>query len=50
MKYNDTVRTYNTSVKRFPTSLIARFSGFSEHAYFESAEGASTAPKVDFSN
>ncbi len=50
MKYNDTVRTYNTSVKRFPTSLIARFSGFAEHAYFESAEGASVTPKVDFSN
>ncbi len=48
MKYNDIVRAYNTSVRTFPSSLIASFSGFVQHAYFEIAAGVSDAPKVDF--
>lgn len=48
MKYNDTVRNYNTSVKRFPTSLIARIGGFPEHAYFDAPVAAQTVPKVNF--
>jgi len=48
MKYNDLVRAYNTSVKTFPTSLIARFSGFAEHAYFDAPAAAQTVPKVNF--
>jgi LemA protein len=48
MKYNDIVRSYNTNVKRFPTSLIARLSGFGEHAYFDIAEGVDQVPKVNF--
>lgn len=48
MKYNDTVRAFNTNVKRFPTSLIASISGFSEHAYFEIGEGVDKVPNVQF--
>ena len=50
MKYNDMVKTYNTSIKRFPTSLMASLSGFSEHAYFDVPQAAQTAPVVNFTN
>jgi LemA protein len=49
-RYNETVRTYNTAVRQFPTSLVAGLLGFNmESTYFEAAQGASEAPKVDFS-
>ncbi len=48
-RYNDAVRTYNTSVRSFPDSLIASFTGFQpSDAYFEAASEAKTVPKVDF--
>lgn len=50
MKYNDLVRSLNTSVKRFPSSVIAKISGIGERAYFEVSEEASANPKVDFTN
>lgn len=50
MKYNDLVRGLNTSVKRFPTSILASIFGVNERAYFEVSEEAKTVPKVDFSN
>lgn len=49
MRFNDSVRAFNSSVKTFPTVLIARTLGFSERAYFEIAEEAREAPTVDFS-
>ena len=49
-RYNETVRAYNTAVRRFPTNLVAGLLGFStDSAYFEATQGAETAPKVDFS-
>lgn len=48
-RYNDTVREYNTYVRRFPNSLIAGIFGYSKKdAYFEAAPEAKDAPKVDF--
>jgi LemA protein len=49
-RYNEDVQSYNTSLKTFPTVLIARMMGFEEKEYFESQTGAEEAPKVDFSN
>jgi LemA protein len=46
-RFNDTVLAYNTSIKRFPVSLMAAISGFHERSYFKAAETAATAPKVD---
>lgn len=46
-RFNDQVRDYNTTVKRFPSNVVARVSGFDEREYFESQEGAENAPKVD---
>ncbi|MBI5139979.1 MAG: LemA family protein [Candidatus Vogelbacteria bacterium] len=45
-RFNDAVKVYNTYVQMFPSSLIARLSGFSGKAYFESAKGAEVAPTV----
>lgn len=50
MKYNDEVKTLNTSVKVFPSSIIASIFGVKERAYFEVSEVAKTVPKVDFTN
>lgn len=49
-RYNDQVRSYNTQIKQFPTNLIAPIFGFSDRSYFEAAEQAAEAPKVDFDN
>ncbi len=48
MRYNEAVRDYNTSVKTFPSVVIAGIFGFDERTYLESAEEAATAPKVSF--
>jgi len=48
MKYNEVVKSYNTNVQRFPTSLIASLFGFGTHAYFEIADGVANVPKVQF--
>ena len=47
-RYNERVLAYNTTVKRFPSNMIAGWFNYEERAYFESAPGAATAPKVQF--
>ena len=47
-RYNDTIREYNLSTKRFPSFLVASYFGFEERSYFESAPGAENAPEVGF--
>lgn len=47
-RYNESVRAYNSKIKRFPTSILASLFGFSQRAYFEIPEAARTAPKVTF--
>jgi LemA protein len=47
-RYNDLVRTYNTTVKTFPTNTLAGMFGFAEKEYFQSVSGADKAPKVEF--
>lgn len=46
-RFNDMVRDYNLSVKRFPSSLIASIFGFAEKTYFEAAIGAEKTPEVN---
>lgn len=46
--YNEAVRSYNLTVKRFPGSMVAMLFSFDEAAFFEAAEGADQAPTVDF--
>ena len=47
-RFNDSVKTLNVSVKRFPSNLIAKVFSFGERGYFESAAGSENAPKVEF--
>lgn len=41
--YNDIITDYNTLVKKFPSNIIAKFSGYKEKPYF----GADTEKKED---
>ncbi len=50
MRFNNAAQSYNTSIRKFPTSIIASIGGFERKAYFEAESGAEQAPTVDFSN
>ena len=47
-RFNETVQSYNTLIRRFPASFIASMGGFTEKSYFSAASGADQAPKVKF--
>ncbi|MBO7640167.1 MAG: LemA family protein [Bacteroidales bacterium] len=47
-KFNETAQSYNTKIRTFPTNLIAGLFNFDRKGYFKAAEGAETAPKVEF--
>jgi LemA protein len=47
-RFNDLVRDYNTTIKRFPGNMIAPIFGFSAREFFEATEGAEEAPSVEF--
>ncbi|MEO5656823.1 MAG: LemA family protein [Nitrospiria bacterium] len=47
-RYNEEVQAYNQARRRFPGSLVAGLFGFGEAAYFEVAQAAREAPRVDF--
>lgn len=47
-RYNETVKSYNTYVNRFPNKLFASMYGFEEKDYFESTAGAESASEVSF--
>jgi LemA protein len=49
-RYNEQVKGFNTSIKTFPTVMMARILGFEEKAYFEAVEAAATAPKVNLTD
>lgn len=46
--FNNAAQGYNTAIRRFPKSIFASLFGFDKRPYFEAAEGASAAPKVEF--
>ena len=48
MRFNKAAQGYNTSLRKFPTSIIASIGGFDRKAYFEAEKGAEQAPTVDF--
>ncbi|MBK7630824.1 MAG: LemA family protein [Ignavibacteriales bacterium] len=47
-KFNEVVQQYNTTIKRFPASMLAGMFGFGEKQYFKAIQGADTPPKVEF--
>ena len=48
VNFNDAAKEYNTKIRRFPNTVFANMFGFDKRAYFEAAEGASSAPQVQF--
>ena len=49
-KYNDLVRVFDTNVKTFPSSILAKMFGVTEKAYFEVPKENQAVPTVDFKN
>ena len=47
-KFNETVKVYNTSIRKFPTTIYAGWFGFEKKGYFEAQAGAEKAPEVQF--
>ena len=48
--YNEAVQIYNTDIRKFPTNLIAKITGYDKAEYFQADASAQDAPKVDFGN
>jgi len=48
--YNNSAMEYNTTIRRFPTVIIANLFGFDRYEYFEADESARQAPEVKFGN
>lgn len=46
--YNDAVKTFNTTVKKFPNNLLSGMFGFEQAVYFEADEASSEVPHVSF--
>ena len=47
-RYNETVREFNTRIRRFPTNMVAGMFGFEKAEFFEVPEEAQAVPKVKF--
>ncbi|MBW7467024.1 LemA protein [Pontibacter aydingkolensis] len=47
-KFNEAVQDYNTTVRSFPTNLMAGIFGFERKGHFEAEAGAQQAPTVEF--
>lgn len=47
-KFNESVKVFNKSVKKFPANLYAGVFGFKSKPYFEADKGSDKAPEVKF--
>ena len=47
-RFNEVTREYNTSIRRFPASIVANSKDFEKKGYFEALAGSETAPVVEF--
>lgn len=45
-RFNEVAQEYNTSIRRFPRNIWAGLFNFDKKAYFQSQEGAETAPDI----
>jgi len=48
MKFNETTKTFNVYIRKFPARIFASIYGFEQKPYFKAAEGAEKAPEVKF--
>lgn len=47
-KFNESAKSYNTNIRKFPRNIFAGMFGFEKKAYFEATQGAEKAPEVKF--
>ncbi len=47
-RYNEVVKEYNSSVKKFPKNIFAAMFGFESYGYFEATDAAEQVPEVSF--
>ncbi len=47
-KFNQAAQQFNATIRKIPKNMIANIAGMEKRAYFESAQGAETAPEVAF--
>lgn len=47
-KFNEAVQPYNSMIRKFPASIVAKIAGFDKKAYFKAAAGSDQAPQVQF--
>jgi LemA protein len=45
-RFNEAAKTYNQSIRKFPSSLIAKLFGFERRPYFEAEAGAERVPET----
>jgi len=45
-RFNEAAKTYNQSVRRFPSSIVANMFGFEKRPYFEADEGTDKVPET----
>ena len=45
-RFNEAAKTYNQSIRKFPSSLIAKLFGFERRPYFEAEAGAEKVPET----
>ncbi|MBU5440067.1 LemA family protein [Tissierella sp. MSJ-40] len=48
MRYNDSVKAFNTTIRRFPTNVMAKVLGFEKRQYFEINQKDAEVPEVNF--
>jgi LemA protein len=46
--FNESVQLFNSSLRSFPTNILAGMFGFAQKPYFAAQAGAENAPKVEF--
>lgn len=46
--FNEAAKSYNTSIRTFPRSILAGMFGFEKRPYFEAQKGMENAPVVQF--
>ena len=46
--FNESVQLFNSSLRSFPTNILAGMFGFAQKPYFTAQAGAENAPKVEF--
>ncbi len=47
-KFNESAKSYNTFIRKFPKNIYAGMFGFEKKDYFEAQAGAEKAPEVQF--